>query len=475
MPEQKSGWHRLMQDCRARMIVFGRDRRAALELLRQQRAERREYEFMPAAIEVLERPPAPFSRVLLWLIVLLAAIALLWACLARMDIIVNAHGVVVPKGRVKVIQPLESGIVTAIHVRDGQQVQKGDLLVSMDATDSLTEINTLEKELLIIHLTIGRLEAQLHDDPTRFIAPEGADSQDVHLYRRLLHQSLRARQERREAMGMEISRSDAELKSITSNVKRLQDALPIAGKLHAKKKKLSQKGLIPKAEFLKAQMEMNDTRQNLVTEKSRLNEVRASLAKAREENELVEVEYRRELLAQLTEARGRQENLQQQLARAENRQAHSELRSPAYGIVQQLSINTVGGVVTTAQPLMVIVPLDSGLEIEAKVLDRDIGLLASDQQVSVKVTAYPFMRYGDLEGSIEWVAGDAVMDEQLGPCYPIRVAVLDHTLPNLVNGRTGTIAPGMTVTADVKVGTRRVIHYFIGPIMRYRDTSLREM
>lgn len=474
MPEKFSYWQRLIRpDWRERLQ--GTDIQATLARFRQQRTERREYEFMPAAIEVLERPPAPLSRALLLLIVLLAVIGLTWACLARMDIVVNAQGVVMPKGRVKVIQPLEAGIVTAIHVRDGQQVQKGDLLVTMDATEAFTEINTLKKELLITQLTSVRLEAQLHDEPDLFISPEGADIQDVSLYRNLLHQSLQARQERRDAMAMEISRSDAELESIASNVKRLEYGLPLARKLHDKKKKLAEKGLIPKTDFLKAQMEMNDTKQNLVTEKSRLNEVKAGLAKAREENELAEVEYRRKLLEQLTEVRSKKEKLHQQLARAANRQALSELHSPARGIVQQLSINTVGGVVTTAQPLMVIVPLDSGLEIEAKVLNKDIGLLAKEQPVSVKVAAYPFMRYGDLEGTIEWVAGDAVMDEQLGPYYPIRVEVNGHSLPNLVNGRTGTITPGMTVTADVKVGTRRVIHYFIGPIMRYRDTSLREM
>ena len=145
------------------------------------------------------------------------------------------------------------------------------------------------------------------------------------------------------------------------------------------------------------------------------------------------------------------------------------------GIVQQLAIHTVGGVVTAAQPLLVIVPTESGFEVEAKVLNKDIGFVAPHQPVSVKVTAFPFTSYGALPGTIEWVAGDAVLDQDLGPVYPVRVSLTGHELPNRVNGRTGRITPGMTVSADVKVGSRRVIEYFLGPILRYRDQSLREM
>jgi hemolysin D len=108
-------------------------------------------------------------------------------------------------------------------------------------------------------------------------------------------------------------------------------------------------------------------------------------------------------------------------------------------------------------------------------LNKDIGFISPDQAVSVKVTAYPFTQYGDLTGEIEWVASDAVIDKDLGPSYPIRVSVDHYNLPNIINGRQGVITPGMTVAADVKVGRRRVIEYFLAPIMRYKDQSLREM
>ena len=447
----------------------------AVEGYRKQREARRDYEFLPATLEVLERPPAPFSRAMLLFIVLFAAVAIGWATLARMDIVVNAAGVVIPKGKVKIVQPLEPGIVTAIHVRDGQMVKAGDPLVSMDKAEGLADINTLGTELAKAELTMLRLGAELQHNAALFTPPPGADDETVQLNRRLLDQSLAAQQEKIITLTTEIERCSAEYQTIRSNVRRLTESLPLTRDLFEKKKILAEKNLISRAELLHAQIEMNDAGHNLQATESQLQEVAARLERTREEKELAQTEYQRDLLRQLTEAGNTKESLAHQLAKAENRQTHFDLKAPADGIVQQLAIHTVGGVVTAAQPLMIIVPTEGGLEIEAKVLNKDIGFVTQDQEVSVKVAAYPFTQYGDLTGKIEWVARDAVVDQQLGPNYPIRVSVANYNLPNIINGRQGVITPGMTVAAGVKVGNRRVIEYFLGPIMRYKDQSLREM
>lgn len=436
---------------------------------------RRDAEFMPATLEVLEQPPAPFSRALLIFIVVFAAFVLGWASVARMDIVVNAMGVVIPKGKVKIVQPLESGIVVAIHVRDGQIVKKGDALVSMDNTDSIADISTLQQEHAKAELTILRLDAQLQNNSALFVPPPEADEQVVLLHRRLLEQSIAAYKERQIALEFDIERCIAERESTQANLRRLTASLPLSRELYDKKSLLAERKLISNAELLQAQIDINDVQHNLLTAQSRLQEIDARLLRAREDKRLVATEYRRDLLNELSEARNTRENLGHQLGKAENKQTHFELKAPAAGIVQQLAINTVGGVVTAAQPLMVIVPTEGGLEIEAKVLNKDIGFVTEHQNVSVKVAAYPFTRYGDLQGNIEWVARDAVIDKEMGPSYPIRVSVQDYVLPNVINGRQGVITPGMTVTADVKVGERRMIEYFLGPILRYKDQSLREI
>ena len=446
-----------------------------LRRYREQNRLRREYEFMPAAIEVLASPPAPLSRVVVLVIGALALFFLAWACLARMDIVVSGTGMVVPRGKVKVVQPLETGIVTAIVVSEGQQVRKGDLLVRMDTTGPGADLERLRRELSITRLTVSRLEAQLAGDPDRFTSARDDDPAEVELQRNLLVQSLGTRREKRRAMEQNISRAEAELASTQARVTWLEKSLPLAEKLYAKKRAMARKQMMASGQFLQARMEINESRQNLELARTRLREQELGLAAAREEMQLEESEYRQNLLEELTEMRKRQEGLVQQLAKARNRMRNRELRAPVNGIVQQLAVNTVGGVVTAAQPLMTIVPTDAGLEVEARILNKDIGFIRPGQQVSVKVAAYPFTRHGDLVGTIEWVGRDAVMDKQLGPVYPVRITVASYRLPNRVNGQRGVILPGMTVTTDIKVGKRRVIHYFLGPILRYRDRSLREL
>lgn len=436
---------------------------------------RRDFEFMPATLEVLDRPPAPFARAMLIFIVVFAAFLIGWSCWAKMDIVVSGTGVVIPKGKVKVVQPLEPGIVSAIHVRDGQLVKRGDLLISMDNTDSTNDINTLENELSKSELTLLRLRAQLDEDEALFVPPDTADPQTVSLHRRLLEHSLMGQKERIDTLDLEIRRCVAERNTLKTNVSRLSQTVPLTREIYNKKTALAERKLISGAELIQAKIEMNDAKSSLLSAKSSLEEVEARLERAKEEKNLATTEYRRDILDLLAKEKNTWKNLKHEQQKAANKQMHLDLKAPADGIVQQLAINTIGGVVTAAQPLLVIVPVDSGLEIEAKILNKDIGFIAREQEVSVKVSAYPFTRYGDLKGSIEWVARDAVIDQDLGPSYPIRVNINEYSLPNIINGRQGILSPGMTVTTDIKVGRRRLIHYFLGPIFRYKDTSLREI
>ena len=323
-------------------------------------------------------------------------------------------------------------------------------------------------------LAVSRLSAQLACDPGLFIAPSEAEEKKVSLQRRLLEQSLLARKEKMAAMDHSIRRAEAELRSVKEKIGWLEESLPLAEKLYEKKQIMAAKEMLASGKYLQAQMDINEVRKNLSTEKNRMKELDLKLSQRNDERQLWESEYTKELLKELTESRKKQEALVQQLSKARNKFVNRELRSPVDGIVQQLAVNTIGGVVTSAQSLMIIVPMDSGLEIEAKLLNKDIGFVSIGQYASVKVAAYPFTRYGDIEGEIEWVGRDVVMDEQLGAVYPIRISVDSYQLPNVINGKQGQILPGMTVTTDIKVGKRRVIHYFLGPMLRYKDQSLRE-
>ncbi len=431
--------------------------------------------FSPVILEVMDEPPAPFARGMILFILVFASFLIGWSIFARMDIVVTGTGKVIPKGKVKLVQPLEPGIVTAIHVRDGQLVKKGEVLISMDSTDAVTDLETTRKDLGKIELDILRLRAELSGDAREFASASKAMGENYAIHASLLTSSIMSHREQLASLDKQINSLTAEKQSAEAEKKRNEVSYPLARKLYYKKKKLAEKKLISEAEFLQERIALNNAKQNLTTSSSMLDEVSSRLDKAIEERALANTQYRRDLLAKLTEAENERASLKQQLEKAKNRHTHFELRAPSDGIVQQLAVNNVDSVVTAAQTLLVVVPLDGGLEVEAQILNKDIGYVHENQEVSVKVAAYPFTKYGDLVGKIEWVARDAVIDEQMGPIYPVRISVSSYKLPNIVQGREGVISPGMMVNTDIKVGKRRVFEYFMDPIMRYKDKSLREI
>jgi len=433
-----------------------------------------DYDFMPAALEVFDRPPAPLSRAMLIFIVVFAATMITWASIGKMDIVVTAMGKVVPMGKVKVIQPLDTGIVRKIYVRDGQVVRAGEVLIELDSTESSADHRALNEELLAAEIEVARLTAQIRNQSHILPPREGLDEALINKHTRILNNALQAQHQKILTLESEINRGQADMAATASSVARLEDSLRLSKKLFSQKQRLAKSGIITRAELIQAEIDMVNARKSLQTERNRLKEAEALHQKAEENIKYTEAEYRHELLTLLSDAEKEQNRLAEQMVKIQNRQTNSLLKAPVDGIVQQLAINTVGGVVTAAQPLMVIVPIDGGLEIEANVLNKDIGFIEPGQPASVKIDAYPFTRHGDLTGSLEWIGQDAVLDNTMGPVYPIRVSVDSYELPNVVNGRKGYIAPGMTVTIDVTTGERRVIEFFLGPILRYKDQSLKE-
>ena len=438
------------------------------------RFSRLDDDFMPAALEVLHRPPAPYSRAMLLFIILFSVFVISWAVVGKMDIVVTAPGKVVPMGKVKVIQPLETGIVRKIYVQDGQQVERGDPLLELDSTENRADRRALEKELLVAQMEIARLTAQMKHQDTLVHYPVEADEGLVRKYNRILNSARREYRQRIVTLNSEIHRTQAEMETLTASVHRLEESVRLSEALFAKKKRLADRGIITSAEYIQAEIEIVSARKSLQTEKNRLTEAKTRITKAREQKQLVKAEYRHQLLDKMSEAEKKQGALSEQLVKITNRQVNATLKSPVNGIVQQLAIHTIGGVATAAQPLMVVVPIDGGLEVQANVLNRDIGFVDTGQAVSVKVDAYPFTRHGDLGGVLEWVGKDSVVDQTLGPVYPVRVSLQQYEVPKEVNGRQGEVSPGMTVTADIRIGRRRIIEYFLGPILRYKDRSLRE-
>lgn len=257
-------------------------------------------------------------------------------------------------------------------------------------------------------------------------------------------------------------------------MRQARTSRPLVERKHDMRAELARKGFIAETGLIDTRLELIGAEKEVAIQDNRQRETAAALHAAVQQKAQAEAEHRARTSAELADAVRRRESLRQELVKADQRRDYQTLRAPIDGIVQQLAVTTVGGVVTQAQPLLAVVPEGSPIEVEAQVLNKDIGQLRPGQRAIVKVETYDFTRYGHIEGEVQWVGTDAVTDQKLGPVFPVRVRLAARETPNSVGGQRGLLVPGMSVTADIKVAERRMIEYFLSPLLRYKEESLRE-
>jgi hemolysin D len=455
-----------------------------------------ELAFLPAALEIVETPPSPIGRAIGATIILLFCAALLWAWWGTIDIVASATGKIVPSGRTKVIQPFETGVVSAVYVQDGQAVKAGDVLIQLDPTISGAESDRLAKELLAARLDVTRLRALLSEgkDPeASFVAPEGASRAQIELHRTLLSQQLEEYRAKLANLDKQYAQAQASRAGAAAQVQKLSLSMPLLQKRVAAYKTLVDHGWGELLQYLQMSQDLVEYQQELEVQKAKLAETVAALDGLKEQKRQVEAEFRRINYADLSQAEQKVASLQEQLVEAQQRQRLQTLTAPVDGTVQQLAVHTVGGVVTPAQQLLAVVPADSRLEIEAMVSNRDIGFVRPGQEAEIKIDTFNFTRYGLLHGQVLSISQDAIINDRqqdrsndrgLGTQndtrepmgkelnYSARIS-LDRTKMQ-IDDRMVNLSPGMAVTVEIKTGSRMILSYLLSPLLRYRQETLRE-
>jgi hemolysin D len=463
---------------------------------RRAEIRRREQEiaFLPAALEITERPPSPAGRATGASIIAVFCVALAWASLGKVDIVTTSTGKIVPGGRTKLIQPFETGVVRAIHVRDGQTVKAGDVLVELDPTMTGADEERQKSDLVGAELDVARLQAALAEDPlAAFRPPQGASPAQMELHRQFLTSERAEQDAKLSEIGRQQSQKEAERATTSANIAKIQATIPVLQERVDIHKTLLDKGLASKVVYLSEMQDLVGLQQDIVVQQSRLREADAAIALLKETREKTAVEYRRTIYDALAKTEQKAASLAQDVIKAEQRTKLQRLTAPVDGVVQQLDVHTVGGVVTPAQALAVVVPSESHLEIEAMVSNRDIGFVHAGQEVEIKVDTFNFTRYGLLHGKVLSVSSDAITRErqQSAPNdrasgapqsgsqpraqeleYAARIS-LDHTHMQ-VEDKLVNLGPGMAVTVEIKTGTRRIINYLLSPLARYKQEALRE-
>ena len=443
--------------------------------------------FLPAALEILETPPSPTVRILAWSLIGLFAVALAWACIGHIDIIATAQGKIIPSGRVKEIQPLDKAVVKKIYVKEGQYVNQGDALIELDQALTAADQTKLSQELAFVESSIKRQDLFIkllarpaqQPDLSRLQAlfpsagqPGAADQSQ------LLMQQWNTYRSKRESLEAQLREKDAERRSSREVIRQLEETLPIALKQYQAFKALREKDMVSDFDRMEKEKAYIEQRQSLAAERARQEQLAASVRTVEKEIQALDAETRRQTLADLQDSERQRQSITQELNKARDLNAKQILHAPVSGTVQQLVVTTIGGVVTEAQPLMLIVPKGEQLEAEVNLENKDIGFVREGQKAEIKIDTFPYTRYGVIDAVVTDITKDAVENKDaLGDAkktlvYKMRLKMAKSSLR--VDGKEVGLGPGMAVTAEVKTGKRRLIEYFLSPLIQHVGESVRE-
>ena len=434
-----------------------------------------EAQFLPAALALQETPVSPLPRILAYLLIAFAFIALLWAIFGKIEIVAVAQGKIIASGRTKVIQPMEVATVKAIYVTDGQAVKAGDPLIDLDATQSTADLTRVTEDLLNARIEAGRAQAFLDAIQGRKSAAMhigGADAVRIQDASLRLRSELAEYQAKLSKLDAQIAQHQSEMQTTQELVTKFEQTAPIAKKRADDYQNLLDKNFISKHGFLEKEQERIEQEADLAAQRARMKEIAAALETARRERTSFAAESTRLRLDVLNEAQVKISQLTQEQRKANQRKSLMRLTAPVNGVVQQLAIHTIGGVVTEAQALMAIVPQENAVEIEAMVENKDIGFVFAGQTVTVKLETFPFTKYGTIPGKVNFVSNDAASDEKRGLIYPARIGLAKSQMK--IDNKLVNLSPGMAATVEIKIGKRRVIEYFLSPLLQYANESLRE-
>lgn len=433
--------------------------------------------FLPAALSLQETPVHPAPRRAMAVIIALFVAALAWAILGQVDVVAVAPGRIVVSDRTKVIQPLEAAVIRAILVQDGDRVAAGQVLVELDPTMATADRRSVDEQAQAARDDAERARALLQalnsGQPPPARAGAGPAQADAQFPTQAQLQSewadIAARLARLDA---EAARRGAELSTVAAGLDKLQTMLPLARQREDDLLSLASQGFVAGHAGQDRSRERIELERDLATQQARLAEARAALAETRQSRQATVAETRRVLNDRLAKATLELAQLQQQGAKTAQREQLARLTAPVAGTVQQLAIHSPGGVVTPAQNLMVIVPIEVEVTAEVIVENKDVGFVHPGQAVTVKLETFNFTRYGTVPATVSRMTPDAVNDERRGAIFPATLRLARHSID--IDGKAIRLSPGMNVTAEIKTGRRPVIDFLLSPIRRTANESLGE-
>ena len=440
-------------------------------------------EFAPDLLSIQSDPPAKLPRGVGYTVVALFAIALAWVTFGRLDIVAVAEGRLVPQGFLKIVQPAVGGVVREILVREGQTVKAGEVLMRMDTTLAAADVHTLQNEYALRDLTLRRIDAELADAP---LAPREGDRPDLYAQIEAQHRARRLAYQ--DAIAQEtalLAKSKADLAAARELQTKLTDTLPSYRRSAEAYEKLGRDGYAGSIVVQEKVRERIEKEQDLKAQTAAIEALKATIAQSDRRLAQITSNYRADLQKERVETESRRDRLQQELEKEQHKASLLELRAPQAGTVKELATHTRGTVVSPGTVLMTLVPQDEPLQAQVMVHNDDAGFVHEGQKVKLKLAAYPFQKYGMVDGTVVQLGADTI-DMQPGqtpagdrnagrvPAQGYKAIVALDTQVLERDGAKLRLAPGMQVVAEINQGKRTVLEYLLSPAQRAFQEAGRE-
>lgn len=441
-------------------------------------------DFAPGLLAIQESPPARMPRAVMYTVSSLFVVLLLWAMFGKLNIIASAEGRLVPKTYVKIVQPADAGIVREILVREGEQVRAGQVLMRMDTSLSDADARTIRNEMALRQLQLRRIDAELSGMPMMRRADDPAELfSQIELQYRERQKSYLDALEQAQAAYKKAQREHDSSREVLSKLKEVTPMLKQQADAYANMEK---QGYAPRMMAMDKQRDYLEKTQDMRAQEATVSSLEAAISQAKKQTDQITSRYHSDLRNERVEADGQLRKLQQDWARQTHKAGLLELRASQAGIVKDLATHTIGTVVSPGTVLLSVVPENEPLVAEVMVKNTDVGFVYLQQKVKLKLAAYPFEKYGMLDGEVIHIgpdANDAAMQQGSGKSrdrsaqsqpsiYKAIVSLNAQTLET--EGEKLKLVPGMQVVAEINQGSRTVMEYLLSPIQKTIYESGRE-
>jgi hemolysin D len=427
-------------------------------------------EFQSDARAIEDGPVPKAARLTLYAVLAFVAAAIAWAALSLVDQVVVARGRLITTASNIVVQPLETSIVRSIDVRAGDIVRKGDRLGTLDQTFTEADAEQLRSRIESLGAQVRRLRAEL--EGKAYKAPAAA-TPDERLQEIIGSKRTQQYDARIDAFDRQMARAEAGISTKRADQTALNQRLAVAREVESMRGALFAKEVGSRLQQLEAQSIRLQIERDLQLSANEILELQQEIARTRADREAFIHDWRQKTAEELVSAGRDLDGAERQLDKARRRNALVDLTAPADAIVLEVAQRSVGSVLREAEPLFTLVPIDVPIEAEVSLDARDIGLVRAGAPVRVKLDAYPFQKHGTLEGTVRTITEDSFTEKESAQAfYRARITLTSTELRNVQDSYR--LIPGMTIAAEIKSGERSVLSYFLYPLIRGLDESIRE-